>query len=243
MSKGQFLYKISCPGGTHEDVNPSCGVYSDGNGYCFACNTTFRDVVKPDPTVIKYVENVPEKVKYIQSLPKQTIRGFELPFDSAGYYILWPSLDYYKLRRWDNNHSLGRYLSPSGVTKPWFVANQSKSKTLVLVEGEINAMSVAKVLPTTQVISPGSASNFSDAYSRNKLTELTGYSKVVLLVDADGPGFEAAIKVKQLIKHQVPDIVINTMKEDANSILVAYGETALRKEVAEVGMRGRVRRE
>lgn len=242
MANAQFLYKISCPGGTHTDTNPSCAVYSDGGGFCFACNTTFRDLVVPDTKVIKYVEDLPAKLQYIATLPKQTLRGFELPFDKEGYYIVWPTNDYYKLRRWDSAHPSGRYASPSGIQKPWFIANNSKSRTLVLVEGELNAMSVAKIV-NYQVVSPGSATNFYDNYARNKLTSLSGYNKVIVLVDADGPGFEAAIKAKQMIRNQIPDITINAMKEDANSILTTHGEKALRQEITEVGMQRGVRRE
>ena len=238
MRGGQFLYKISCPGGTHEDLNPSCAVYSDGNGYCFACNTPFKEVTQPDLKVVKRVENIYEKMAYIKQLPTQKLRGFEFPFDSSGYYIVWPGGGYYKLRRWDNSHPSGRYSSPVGIVKPWFYANRKErpTKSLIMVEGEINAMSVAVAFPEYDVISPGSATNFMDSYSRNKLISFPTYSKVLILTDNDPSGLEAGVKMKAELVKRIPRTTIYLMNEDANSIHTNYDEKELRKQIEALGV-------
>lgn len=235
-SKAQFKYHINCPSGKHVDNKPSCAIYSDGSGYCFSCNTYFKDLEPADKKVERYVEDLPGKLKYIKSLPTADIRGLKLPADSDGFYIVWPSDNYYKLRRWDDNHPNGRYLSPSGIPKPWFCAHTGTSKTLVLIEGEINALSVALLQLNMTIVSPGSASNFADNTARYYYSRLLGYDRVYLIVDEDGPGFEAAVKAKTLVKEKIPNTKIILMGEDANSILMRDGKEGLQKELKKLGM-------
>lgn len=223
---GVFQYKIRCPDPDHDDSNASCAVYSDGTGYCFGCSKYFRDLADPEPAEPKYIEDINEKLAYIKTLPTASVRGLIFPFDSQGYYVVWPSGDYYKLRRFVNIDSRAKYLSPSGHTKPLFKLSCGKnSKNLLIVEGEINAMSLKSIAPACDILSPGSATGFTDPTMVSSLHLLSHYDNILLCVDEDAAGLDAALKLKTM--HTVSGlsaiVTIYLMEKDFNQLLTDYG--------------------
>ncbi len=111
--------------------------------------------------------------------------------------------------------------------------------TLVLVEGELNALSVGEAFPEWDVCSPGSASDFKkDATRRFLLTTVRYYRTLIICTDYDGPGTEAAIHVKGILVGKIPNIHIALMKRDANEILIENGKEALRAEIEREMQRG-----
>jgi len=231
--------KIHCP--FHAENTQSCVVY-ETHYHCYGCGahgplSALGGKVADMAPKEKYVENLKEKLDYIASLPTKTIRGFNLPYDDCGYFLLWPSGDYYKLRVW-NPDAKDKYRGPAGHAKPVFWARRDPASssvpkgTLALVEGEFNALSTAEAFPEWDVMSPGSASDFkTDKFKKYVLTIVRYYRTVIIQTDRDGAGTEAAIHTKGLLLNKVPNLPIVLMSRDANEIYVHDGKEKLREEV------------
>lgn len=234
MSKSTFIGFV--PAVCHDDTEPSCATYADGSGYCFPCSyyyppgTFDTSGVKP---VIKPPEDIKSKIAYIKSLPTQAHRGLVFPYDSVGYYIVWPDECYYKCRKWLPDPA--KYVNPRGITQPGFYL-KGKNGTLILIEGEINALSVHKVFPRCSVLSPGSAGNFKAQLLKNYLADVKKYANIIVIVDYDKAGLEALKGIKkELNKHMIyPKIYMNSL--DMNEMLVKYGEEKIKAELKDVGL-------
>lgn len=233
---GVFLKKIPCPGQTHVDSTPSCGVYDNGSAYCFACGKYFPKVQEPEISVSKPKVDLVEQYQYIDSLPLISHRGLMFPHDSRGYYICWPKKDYFKLRLWAPSVTEAKYYGAKGHKKPWFVYRAAVNRQCVLIEGEINALSLGLIseLNECDIISPGSASNFYDAEMKLNLDKLVDYDTIYVIVDDDSAGVQAVIKCLPLLKTACIDIRIIVQKADCNQILVNYGQEKLKREMLEL---------
>lgn len=222
--------RMHCP--RHEEKTPSCVIYPT-HAYCYGgCGKIPLEElgVKPDhyPTP-RPKEDLVAKRKYIETLPKKAIRGFDLPYDDLGYYLLFDGSPYYKLRLWDDN-APSRYQNPTGHSQPLFVARRGKSSTVFLVEGEINSLCVAEAFPDDTTISPGSAGEFLTERFKYLLTCVHNNCTLVIVVDRDGPGVAAAIAAKSLFMNK-SRVHIALMQDDANEVLVKSGKEELRKTI------------
>lgn len=224
----QIVERVICP--FHQEDTPSLVKYSNGRYYCYGCNErgywdeTLKGTTKP---VEK--ENVKKSIEEIKQLPMCELRGFSFHTDSYGYYILWNSDEYYKKRLFDVEGQKSRYLSPKGISKPIF-GEFGNSNALVIVEGEINAMSVKHALIgyNIDVCSPGSAGDFTSKY----LSYYIQYDTFVVIVDSDAPGAKGAIELKsELINIGKKDINIQLWDTDANALLVAHGAEKIRQKI------------
>ena len=215
----------------HKEDTPSLVIY-DKEYHCYGCGAhgPLSDIgVEVGPKTARYVEDLDQKMTYITGLPCNLIRGINAFFDTKGYYIVWPNLDYYKLRLWGEDKD--KYRCPSGIQKPLFwagVVSVIKPLILFIVEGEINALSLVKAYPDADVCSPGSATDFCN---KNYLNEYKGYDKIVIIADNDGPGAIAAITLKSELTRDVKDIQIVLLHEDCNELLTTYGKESLRQSI------------
>lgn len=227
------MERIRCP--FHEESTPSCVVYPDGFR-CYGCGRSGKlselgraESLSPKE---RHKENLDEKLEYIRALPKKTIRGFSFHFDTGGYYLLWPSGDFYKKRRWTDEAP--KYIGPAGHPKPAFWVRRETCPTVALCEGEFNALSLAEAFPEWDVCSPGSATDFKTDKSKHLLlTYCLQYARVYIITDRDGPGTEAAIHAKGLLIGKVPTVKILLLPVDANELLVEKGKEGLRREIEE----------
>lgn len=229
--------KYLCP--RHKEDTPSAHAYHDGYK-CYGCGATgpLSELGLPAGERIEYtyVEDVAATITYIKSLPKKEIRGFPLHYNSRGYYLLWPSEEYYKLRI-EGADSGSKYRGPSGHSKPPFVISKGNGDHLVLVEGEFNALSYGLCEPSATIISPGGAGDFYSRNGESALKTYSTYSRVDLVVDADAAGAQAAIETKaKLITLGCPEVKIHLVDKDFNDILVQDGKEALRGEVKRMGL-------
>lgn len=222
------LKRILCP--FHEESTPSCVIY-ETNYKCYACgahgplsdlDTSVKPAKKEPP------EDLIKSMSYIGSLDYKTIRGLSLPCDLKHYYVVWPDKNYYKKRAIVSEGS-SKYLCPRGHWKPLFHCYKAGNKTLAIVEGEINALSLSTTKPPFDVCSPGGTSDFYgknyDKYSKIYLT----YEKFLVIVDRDEAGVKAALEIKSnLLKHS-PYVEVVLMEEDCNDILTKYGPEALKE--------------
>jgi len=234
---GIVVRKVQCVSGKHDDKTPSCAVYDDGSGYCFSCTTYFPKISEPTKNLVKEKEDLREKFIYINKLPTIIHRCLEFRYDSRGYYICWPLEDFYKLRLWAPKDDEPRYIGAKGHKKPWFCLKAYKKvDTCVVVEGEINALSIhsLSISSNFDILSPGGVSSFHDTEMKLRQTIFNNYAKILVLADKDKAGEEAVIKFHKLIKPHCLDIRIKLMEKDCNQILVEDGKERLETEILEM---------
>lgn len=226
------MSKISCP--FHVERTASLEMYPDGGYYCFGCGKRGRISELPGNysaplETSREVENLAESVAHIKTLPVVQVRGLELPCDGESVYILWPDGTFYNRRFFEGET---KYKCPSGHKKRPLWANVVQDKKyLCVVEGELNALSVAKACPWISVVSPGGAGDFYSRAANDWVCVAAGYERLALLCDSDRAGAMAGIEAKSLLLKHTPHVSIVLMDTDANDWLVKYGEKALAEEV------------
>lgn len=226
-----MLKRIICPNPLHRESTPSCVIYPT-HAFCFGCNTRFDlKTLNIEPGEQEYVENrtnIVAELARINSLPKMAFRGLVLPFDDNSCYLVWPNGDYFIARSRLSN-SGRKYLCPTGLRRPLYRARVgTKSDTLVIIEGELEAASLAQVPGTFDIVSPGAATNFN--IDRDLKIYLT-YRRFYVIVDKDRAGFSAAVAMKaQLLKHTpYVTIVFKDPEKDINDILCQEGTDGVEK--------------
>ena len=226
--------KINCINPSHVDKTPSMHLYEDG-AHCFVCGYYCGlDQVTNEVTIEEIQrlkkqapENIEAALSRIDSLPKKEVRGFNLPCDESGTYLVWPDRSYYKLRRFDDKP---RYIGPKGHRAPLFVIAGSKT-TLVVVEGEYNALSLKEVYkkdggPT--IVSPGSASELN-RHTRFYLQ----FQKIYVIVDRDAAGVANGVRLREDLKKKGKRVVLIALEEDFNDMLQRNGKEEIKKRLKE----------
>jgi len=231
MSEGNCYQKILCH--VHEEKTPSLALYTDGKYFCFGCGVTgvISDLGIEARIEEKVKEDISHTLRYIDELPLKSIRGLELPTDGKFYYIKFPNEDYFKKRRvFDESH--GRYVSPRGHAKPLFTASLNPAHTtLLIVEGEINALSAMQCNIPIDIVSPGACVNFTLKELKPLISRLREYSAIIIVVDMDVPGVSAAMKLKAELYKVNPNIKVEGVYEDFNDTLVKNGKEALESKI------------
>ena len=213
----------------HEDRTPSMYLYPDG-GYCFVCQkrATLEELALPGgaPVEEQEPEDLAPALEYIDSLPLKPWRGLQVPMDGDSAYLVWPDRTYFK-RRLLNNEKV-RYLGPTGHSAPWFWV-KDYGHALVVIEGEINALSVHTACPHLAVASPGASSKFSRKSAQNSLTKVCNFDTVLIVADADAAGAKAVIDLYGEIAGRVPTVRTLLMPTDANDLLVNRGADEVKR--------------
>lgn len=221
----RLIRKVRCP--HHDDRTASLAIYENGE-YCFGCGYASRERTTGIREDNK--EDLDDTFKYINALPRKLIRGLELPYDEQGYYVVWSGDTYYKFRMWEGD---ARYKSPYGHTPPLFWARKASNDSLVIIEGEINALSL-NILGASgyDIVSPGASTKFYGKGSEVLLTESKKYNKVVVVADEDAAGWKAAVKLHM----RLPKSEIKWMAEDANELLTKYDKETARSIIKALGL-------
>lgn len=220
----------------HSEATPSMVLYPEtGTFRCYGCGKYGRlEELKGITTAQLSVsqvqsENIDETLEYIDSLPRAQIRGLELPRDADSYYVVWPDRSYYKRRIIDCENPGGKYRSPRGVARtPFVLRSQARRGACVLVEGEINALSLGLLQPPCDIVCPGSAGDFGNL-GRLPVAAPGRYEKILIWCDNDAAGASAAIKAKAYLNDKCKKVEIFLGDEDANDVLCRYGQEALQK--------------
>lgn len=228
------MKRIVCPfhktdKGESENT-PSCVLYPS-HFYCFACGahgplSKLGEGAEQAPTREVPKENLERALARIQSLPQEVVRGLRMPVDERFYYVVWPHAKFYKKRRKDGVGA--KYIAPAGHPVPLFKARAKGHPLLLVVEGELNALSIAQTRLKADIVSPGGTGSFG---LEKHLTFYRRYDKIKLLVDSDAAGVRAAIELKEDLLDHTPHVEIVLMSKDANDLLQELGAEGLQREL------------
>jgi len=223
------MQRIFCP--KHKERTPSVVIY-DTHAWCFGgCGRIeLSDLgsVYQQPSSTPPPVDLRADLERINNLPRASVRGLNLPVDGDSYYIVWPEGTYYKRRKFFAEDG-SKYLCPRGHKKPLLVARKGKSKeNLVIIEGEIEALTLAGINGNYDIVSPGGVGSFKEG---SWLNQVLTYKRFCIIVDKDNPGFKAAVELKRVLLKRSPyvDIVFKDKTCDINDILVKHGKEALEK--------------
>lgn len=231
----------------HQEQTPSVVVYPD-HGWCFGCGSKIPLQELGVSTVeatreASYVEDLEVTLRYIRTLPTKEIRGFQLPYNERGYYIVYPTNDFYKFRVLSDEAG-SKYKGPTGHKKPPFKVKMGQGDGIMLVEGEFNALSASLIVADMTIVSPGGAGDFYSAMGKKLLQEVSQFSSIDLVVDADAPGVKAAIESKSILAGLgCSNVKIHLLEKDFNDVHTTEGLEALRSQIERLGMLGGVRRD
>ena len=180
---------------------PSSDAYclaKDGHGYCFSCN-----YYKP-----KNIDFMDDTFTYeylpLRGITADSFRFFDCKtkIESSGKPIelglKYPNGSY-KVRTLEKKgfYSKGEISKAGLFGRDRFTAGSNK--TLIITEGELDAISIWQVL-RTPVVSVHSASSARTDVSRDR-SWCNAFEKIVLCFDADEPGREAAHQVSSLFDY------------------------------------------
>lgn len=220
--------KINCVNPDHKDANPSMEVYPE-RAYCFSCGFSCKteDLDLPPDALRnqkRHTEDIVSTIRYIRTLPLQARRGLEFHTNGRGFYIVYPNDEYYKLRLFQGD---SRYLSPTGTSAPPYLIHKSYQK-LIIVEGEINLLSLQKAYPEHKatLCSPGSAGNLSKF-----LNLYLRYKDIWAIVDYDRAGVLAGVMLKQNLKQHGKRVHLVALDQDLNDTLQSSGVDGVRQQI------------
>lgn len=221
---------------------PSCGSsdalarYSDGSAYCFSCGQHSKgEGASFAPTTTRRIMHYEGDFCAIKNrrLTEETCRKFNVRVDS-GPVIRFPYYDQsrtvvgYKERgteksfRWhghNTDHQLfGQQLWGTG-------------KSLVITEGEMDALSVYQARPTWPVVSlpNGAQAAFKDL--KQQLQFCLGFDEIILMFDADEAGQRAAQDCAALFPPNRVFITTAAGYKDASEALMDGNADAIRQAV------------
>jgi hypothetical protein len=206
----------------HDDRTPSMTVYGDF-AYCHVCHISVPTKELNIPSGIKHNKreptNIDEKMAYIKRLPTKLIRGLHMPYDSEGFYVVWPDKKFYKKRLTEGK---SRYVAPTGHKPPLYVCNGS-SEHLLIVEGELNAASIYPSLwDEFKIVSPGSAGEMQRHIAKYLL-----YKRITIFADYDAAGIVHSLQLKETLLRHGKAVNLVLLDRDFNDRLVKDGEESL----------------
>lgn len=214
------MSKILCP--YHHDTTPSMHVYEEYS-YCFVCSARVKNSkvgIVPSQMHVPGQFSIEDKLLEIHALPVNLYRGLLLPADEKGVYITWPNDTYYKKRYYKGEP---RYTCPKGKPQPLLIYKGNSH--LVLIEGELNALSACVATQCKETIaSAGSANDM-----KRHIKEYLKYKTITIIVDHDAPGIAFGLEMKDnLLKHGKRATLV-TVEMDYNDVLTQLGAAELVK--------------
>lgn len=212
---------VLCP--FHKEDTPSCKIYENGY-HCFGCGKSgkLEEIGKHGkPAAPRVVEDLQKASEYIESLPRVEIRGLTLPSDGIYFYIPFPGSSYYKKRAIKDTEERRKYIGPSGHEVSLFIAQEGEH-ALVVVEGELNALSLVQAGIPFTIVSPGGAGCL--AHKRH-MPYYSQFKSIIIVADADKAGNKGATLLAIALLSK-PAISVKTilLKTDFNDILVTSGK-------------------
>lgn len=241
--------KTSCDKCGSSDANH---VYEDGHTHCFSCNTTTfpnnksesKSVMKYEPTTytntnIRELAQLDSYALTSRGISKEVVEffGVKMGFDSNRK----PASHYYPYTNDGQTVAYKERILPKdfrvhGQFKNIELFGQSLfsgGRTLVIVEGEIDTLSVAQAFKEYKgkiypVVGLASASDTS-AVLRNR-DWINSFDDVILMLDKDDAGKKATDAIAKMIKAGKARVA-KLPEKDPNETLLKHGKDAILRAV------------
>ena len=228
-----FIRHTSCPECPSSDA---FAVYSDGGGYCFSCGHSVRGTGESStPPRTRVSINYSGDFAGIRSrkITEDTCKKFNVRVDT-GPVIRFP---YY-----DNSSRVCAYKErPLAKEFKWVGKNEDKrlfgqqlfgkGKSIVITEGEFDALAVWQARPNWPVCSvPNGAQGAKKALSL-QLDYLLGFEEIILMLDNDEAGIAATEECIPLFPPEKVFIATLAQYKDACEALQAGDTDAIRQAV------------
>ncbi|PPB55991.1 DnaB-like helicase C-terminal domain-containing protein [Campylobacter hyointestinalis] len=239
---GHFLYHTECLECGSSDA---LAIYDDGSGYCFACNHYTANIdggkeYKPKAKVKGDFISGNIQALNARSIDRTTCQkwSYECGKDEKGnacqianYYDVLGNLKAQKIRY--PNKSFKFIGSNKLLYGEWLWSAEANGKQLIIVEGEIDALSVSQVYnhkrPVVSI--PNGAQGAKKALA-NRLDWLLQFESIILAFDNDEPGRKAMQECVKLFKPGVVKICTWSNGKDANEILKSEnGEVSIHNDI------------
>lgn len=221
---------------------PSCGSsdalarYSNGSGFCFSCSTYQRgsgDFIPANHPTHRMNYDGDFAPLRSRKITEETCRKFNVRVDSGPvvrfpYYNSARAVVAYKERDQDKNfrwsgrntdHQLfGQHLWGAG-------------KSIVITEGELDALSVYQARPTWPVVSVPNGAAAASKDLKHQIPWLLGFDEIVLMFDGDEAGQKAAQDCASLFPPDRVFLAALGSYKDASEALQAGEAEAIRQAV------------
>ena len=110
-----------------------------------------------------------------------------------------------------------------------FGGAKGNNKSIVITEGELDAISVWQARPNWPVVSLDNGANAAKKSLQHQYKFIDRYEEIILLFDNDEPGQRAAQECAQLFSHQKIFIASLSGYKDANEAIMAKDADAIRQ--------------
>lgn len=233
--ENEFVRHEACGNCSSSDAN---AIYSDGGSYCFSCGHSTRGTGDPTPstssnrTTIIYsgdFSNIKSRNITEASCRKFNVRVDQGPVIRFPYYSTAGRVVGYKERPKEKEfHWVGKNEDKQLFGQQLFGTGGS-TKTIVITEGEFDALAVWQARPNWPVVSVPNGAHGAKKALQAQLDYLLKFDEIVLMFDNDEPGIAAAEECVSLFP---PDrIFIAAMAEykDACEALAAGDGEAIRQ--------------
>lgn len=236
-----FVGHEACPSCNSSDA---LARYDDGSAYCFACEAHEKAGGSVKTVTKKAGDWTPHRGDYMdlpdRRLYEKTLRkfGYQLGHDSSGtpchiapFYDTQGTLCAQKIRKPNKQFAVAGSLENSGLFGQ--SVYEKGGKRLVIVEGELDALSYAQASGLTwPVVSvPNGAQGAAKAIKRS-LEYVESFGEVVFLFDQDDVGQAAARECAELLPPGKAKVA-TLPEKDASDMLVAGLVTELKAAVYE----------
>ncbi len=228
MEESEFIRHESCPHCGSSDAN---ALYSDGNHYCFSCQTLTKseegtaEVISQNlKTGFLQVEHIPLNKRGIN---EKTVRfwGYGVAnykgqkVQVANYYDKHGTLQAQKLRFPNKDFTVIGDLKAINLYGEQLC--RDGGKMITIVEGELDALSLSQCFNNKwDVVSVPSGSTSAKKAVAKSIEWLSKYDSIVLMFDNDEQGQKAAIECASILPPNKAKIAKLPLK-DASEMLQA----------------------
>jgi twinkle protein len=232
-SDNQFVRHEACPKCTSSDA---FAIYSDGGGYCFSCGHHVKGDGQSVPTTTthKPMINYSGDFAGIRSrkITEETCKKFNVrvdagpvirfPYYSGGRVVAYKERDQSKNFTWSGKNEEHQLFGQQ---------NFGSGKTIVITEGEMDALSVWQARPNWPVVSVPNGAQGARKALQKQLKYLLGFDEIVLMFDNDDAGQAAVEECVSLFPHDQVFIATPGGYKDASEAVQAGDGDAIRQAV------------
>lgn len=233
IDDSEFVCHQPCPNCGSSDAN---SLYTDGHEHCFSCGyhtgPTGEQITSRNRTY-RLMEHTGEIIALkTRAIKEETCKKFNVRFDSDirtlcfPYYTQTGQLTAIKRRTPDKE-----FLWTGKNTDHTLFGQQlwGSGKSIVITEGEIDALSVYQARPTWPVVSIPNGASAAKKALQHQLKWLLGFEEIVLMFDSDDVGQAAAQECAALFPHDRLFIASLYPYKDANEAIQSRDSEAIRQ--------------